>query len=884
MGLSVLRKGLGQRLAAGAAVAAAAGAALGLLAGSAGAAALPTAMLTLGPSGTVPFSSATFEFSSDESGSTFACSLDGGPFSGCTSPTQYTDLAAGRHVFVVKAVNAVGNAGPNQPSDSWTIGPVSVRATTNAQPLAFHGPRRLPAGRLIGRPTKPGRIPSDDDEFDTPANPATNPLDVRCVFYCNANQEGGGGSPSITAAHTANLPDTPALTAGPYLLKIGTGDLSIAASDEFLVTTSYNQMSVFYKDGKPVDKDKFGQPFQWSVPMSTIFGPLYNPADPNNIDAHLNLPVGLHCDSTIYPFGNLTAAQQAATADCVHDIYDTRVLYDAFRKRFWVVAQARNNFAGYYQSQTSQAERVGRRTKLLLAVSVDQDPRDGWYLYWTQADMGDDACNNEGSSPGPAPLCPNSPYHPGDAADYPSIGISQDFVTLTTNVGNSNPWQNGTNAQGKPTFYNGSPGYTMTAIAQADVLANDTACNGCGWTYGRFNVGQVCAQNQTLPDCSPFKATLARNTEPALQHGVPPGGWTLMTTNFSESSAQLVIGFRKSEGTNAPPLHAVVVPVQPFPGGVPDIPQPSSAASPAPQQMKIDNLATIALRASTNAGDIFTTWQDCKVWIAGQPCDPSIRLTKIDASAALGGGAAFPLIDRTFGLRNYKDPEGTVDSYGDPGVDVTPAGDAVVDYERGGPGTFFESRYSAFMHNEPDIRPSAVLHAGDSTIAVGGNPPPNPIYNFDNAGIARDPVDGGIWMYHDFASGGNPASAVGEVFGSPHYDLSLLAGIPLVVVQQAGAASFKVAGGVADVGDARTPSVVGRVDYIGRRIRKSLGTFRLQAIAPGHSRRFVLRVTSRLRIPPGPCVIRVVVPGSPREFSTADNVAEIHVKLGASRG
>ena len=259
----------------------------------AGAAGFPTATITVEPLGTVPFSSATFEFSSDEP-ATFTCSLDGGSFTACTSPTQYTDLPAGRHLFSVKAVNSAGNSGPNYPSDVWTIGPVSVRATTSVQPLRFYGPRRLQAKASVGRPTRPDRIPSDDDEFDSPVNPATNPLDVKCVFYCAANQEGGGGSVNNALAHTANLPDTPGLTAGPYVLGIGTGDLSIAASDEFLVTTSYNQMSIFYKDGKPVDKDKNGQPFKWSVPMSTIFGPLYDPANPNNIDAHLNLPPGLH--------------------------------------------------------------------------------------------------------------------------------------------------------------------------------------------------------------------------------------------------------------------------------------------------------------------------------------------------------------------------------------------------------------------------------------------------------------------------------------------------------------------------------------------------------------------------------------------------------------
>jgi hypothetical protein len=872
---SAIRRGrFGPILAAIAVAAMAAGVASCAVADRADAASLPTATITVGPSGTVPFRGATFEFSADQTAS-FTCSLDGASFTACTSPVRFDDLALGRHVFTVKAANSDGLSGPNQPSRAWTIGPVSVLATTSVAPLTFNGARQ-PAASLIGRPVRSATRSLDEDEFNSPVPVSRDPLDVTCVFFCTANQEGGGGSPNPSLAHAANLPDTPGLTAGPYLLGIGTGDLSIASSNEFLVTTSYNQLSTFWKSGKPVVKDQNGQPFKWSVPMSSIFGPLYNPANPNNIDAHLNLPPGLQCDPTIYPFGNLSQAQQTATADCVHDIYDTRVIYDAFRNRFWIVAQARNNSAGYYTGLPNQADKVGRRTKLLLAVSVDQDPRDGWIIYWTNATLGDGACNNEGSAPGPAPQCPGSQFTPGDGADYPSIGVSSDYVTLTTNVVNSNPW-GGT----------GGPGYTMTAIGSAGALANGT-CGTCAWTYGRFNLGQVCAQlqnSQSQPDCSPFQATLSRNTEPALQHGIASGGWTLMTASFSESSAQAVIGFRKSEGAIAPPLHAAVIPVQPFPGAVPDIPQPSSTSNPNPQQMQISNVGTIALRAAANAGNLFTVWQDCKAWIAGQPCVPSIRLTKVDAPTALSGGSVAPSIDRTFGLRNYKDPPNTVDSYGLAGVDVTSAGDAVVDYERGGPNTFFESRYSAFMHNEADIRPSAVLHAGDSTIVFTPPPPkmlPAVIYNFDTAGIARDPIDGGIWMYHDFASGGNPASVVGEVFGSPHYDLSLIAGIPIVVKQHPpgpGATAFTVQGGVVDVGDARTPLVTGRVFYLGRRIQEQLGTFTLNPIAPGNSQTFMITVTSQMHIPPGPCIIKVVLPSSREEFSTRDNSAEVHVTL-----
>jgi len=54
----------------------------------------------------------TFTFSSTEPGSTFLCSLDGGPFEPCFSPFTTPRLAGGRHTFAVQAVDAAGNPDP----------------------------------------------------------------------------------------------------------------------------------------------------------------------------------------------------------------------------------------------------------------------------------------------------------------------------------------------------------------------------------------------------------------------------------------------------------------------------------------------------------------------------------------------------------------------------------------------------------------------------------------------------------------------------------------------------------------------------------------------------------------------------------------------------
>jgi hypothetical protein len=75
------------------------------------------------PPATTLSTSATFNFSSGEPGSTFECSLDAAAFVACTSPTEYTGLSFGPHTFRVQAVDSVGNVDGSPASHSWTVEP-----------------------------------------------------------------------------------------------------------------------------------------------------------------------------------------------------------------------------------------------------------------------------------------------------------------------------------------------------------------------------------------------------------------------------------------------------------------------------------------------------------------------------------------------------------------------------------------------------------------------------------------------------------------------------------------------------------------------------------------------------------------------------------------
>jgi len=75
---------------------------------------------------------ATFAFSSDEVGVSFECSLDGAPFSTCTSPMEVTGLAVGDHHFRVRAIDPSDNADETPERYDWTVVSPDPPATTIA--------------------------------------------------------------------------------------------------------------------------------------------------------------------------------------------------------------------------------------------------------------------------------------------------------------------------------------------------------------------------------------------------------------------------------------------------------------------------------------------------------------------------------------------------------------------------------------------------------------------------------------------------------------------------------------------------------------------------------------------------------------------------------
>jgi hypothetical protein len=81
----------------------------------------PTTTITSGPPDVTPDSSATFEFSADEPGASFTCTLDGGVGASCDPGVTYSALEVGIHTFSVHATDAAGNPG-DEATWTWIVG------------------------------------------------------------------------------------------------------------------------------------------------------------------------------------------------------------------------------------------------------------------------------------------------------------------------------------------------------------------------------------------------------------------------------------------------------------------------------------------------------------------------------------------------------------------------------------------------------------------------------------------------------------------------------------------------------------------------------------------------------------------------------------------
>jgi hypothetical protein len=205
----------------------------------------PDTAITTAPSEGGSATSASFTFSSPAANATFECSLDNAPYSQCTSPVQYTNLAHGTHTFAVRAINTTSDADATPALHTWTINlsvpTATATDTATATPTATDTATATATDTATATATLPP-LPTDTATPTATATATLPPLPTDTPTATPTLLPLPTNTPTATATQTA----TPA---GPTTLTF------FAEADAYVVQSNANanfgNASVLLTDTSP---------------------------------------------------------------------------------------------------------------------------------------------------------------------------------------------------------------------------------------------------------------------------------------------------------------------------------------------------------------------------------------------------------------------------------------------------------------------------------------------------------------------------------------------------------------------------------------------------------------------------------------------------------
>lgn len=436
---------------------------------------------------------------------------------------------------------------------------------------------------------------------------------------------------------------------------------------------------------------------------------------------------------------------------------DQRVIFDPYRKRFWIVT------SGFCRSKKGDLDGDGanekcgfelsltqRRSVTGLAVSVDEDLTHGWYLYWW------DAAVNWGTN--------NPPYKPGDVADYPSLGINA--TTVDVSIGIEDKDESVKDYKGRS--------YPHVALYSADDMAAGQSTVD-GWhLYPLFNANGTCKpaglQN---PDASCPDSII----QTTLAHPDPGGSYL---TARHPSQADAIVVWKVDD---------LLQPTQTVKGDIVKLPFSWKSPNPATQK---GGTATQTLDMSIGHPGVAlkAVWAGFALHLVATDATSSGRgLARILRLPTPGDNAPFAIPDPpNGGARQKVIGTGSEQFYGWPVIEVNKDADAVVAYTRVGPSYYAGIRYNAWLDVhaafQPTLLDGRVIKSGEATLPQRKDGDGNKIPTrwADLAGASVDFVKGkaaeGIWVVHEYARSKSGSSTtdgaralwVAKIFGKAYPD------------------------------------------------------------------------------------------------------------------
>jgi hypothetical protein len=366
----------------------------------------------------------------------------------------------------------------------------------------------------------------------------------------------------------------------------------------------------------------------------------------------------------------------------VNHIFDSRSIWDPFRKRFWIGTLA-------FKVDSKGNETSPKTRYVLMAVSKSEDPTDGWWLhYWRSGEK------------------------LGDSSDYLVLAVHKDCIVASNNA----------------TRASDGTGYHNVCFYLAADMINGHS--GSGWRF----TGLTNPATGNTPDF----------VQPVMHHGSSPGLYL-----SGRDGDDLVVWKVKDPVSSSQSLSAF----SPFNLGKLNSPQaaPQKGGS---RKLWMQNPGNRIYKAVWRSGMIHVCLEDAVDWYKDGDALTSIRLGRFQLPDHPSPG--WPKRHRVFGCNNvFDDPTGSKFYYGFPGLEVGKEGDITLVYVRSGATGYPEVRYSVWMNDEDDIRPSRQLKAGEKAYNwTALKPPQYAILPWaDIAGICVDPTDdSSVWFATCFAT------------------------------------------------------------------------------------------------------------------------------------